>query len=282
MDLTDFYKDNSFEQKPILRTHFFTHYQFADKEEGKPKIMTKHDKARYEDAEEEDRLIKIANRNALVKAKKLSHPNLLKIRKLYDDAYNFYIITDFSSTKELYEEILTENNFLEEKCQRLFLQLMSAVAHLHSRGIMHRSLHPECLWLDQTNAGGSVLRISNYENVAIYDQEDTKLHDKNDFECLINYTAPELLDGKYNEKCDVWSCGCILYMMLCGKPMFECDNADELAERVRGADFGFDDECFEEVGEECRDLIRKMVTVNVGMRLGAGAVLEHEWFKVEF
>jgi len=263
MDLTDFYKDNSFEQKPILRTHYYTHYQFSDKDEGVPKIMTKHDKAKYEDDEEDARLLKIANRAALVKSKRIKHPNCLKIRKLYDDAYNFYIITDFSSTKELYDEITTEGNFLEEKAQNLMMQLMQGVFHMHSRGVMHRSLNPESLWVDEKNQGGTLLRIANYDNCTLFNMEEVSFQEKNDFECLINYTAPEVLDEKYNEKCDIWSCGCILYMMLSGKVAFENDNADELSRKIRAAEYSFDDDSFEDVSEECKDLMRKMMSVNV-------------------
>ena len=68
-------------------------------------------------------MIATVNRTALFKAKKIKHPNILKISKLYEDAWNLYVITDFSSTKELYDEVLSEGNFLEEKAQNCMKQI---------------------------------------------------------------------------------------------------------------------------------------------------------------
>lgn len=81
-------------------------------------------------------MIKIVNRTALFRGKKIDHPNILKISKLYEDSWNLYIITDFSSTKELYDEVLQELKFLEEKAQKCMKQILEAVAYLHTRSIL--------------------------------------------------------------------------------------------------------------------------------------------------
>lgn len=47
------------------------------------------------------------------------------------------------------------------------------------------------------------------------------------------YIAPEVLQRKYNEKCDIWSCGVIAYILLCGNPPFDGDTSDIVLEKIK-------------------------------------------------
>ena len=61
------------------------------------------------------------------------------------------------------------------------------------------------------------------------------------------YISPEVLTGNYNEQCDLWSCGCILYIFLCGYPPFYGDNDQEILQMVRSGEFEFDGEEWDDV-----------------------------------
>jgi calcium-dependent protein kinase len=76
------------------------------------------------------------------------------------------------------------------------------------------------------------------------------------------YIAPEVLKGNYNELCDSWSMGVVLYIMLCGKPPFGGKNNTEILKNVVKGSFHYDYPGFEKVSDECKDLINHLLIVD--------------------
>lgn len=89
------------------------------------------------------------------------------------------------------------------------------------------------------------------------------------------YIAPEILAGEYNEKCDVWSCGVILYILLCGRPPFDGENDDEILENVAKGIYKISGPIWSKVSPEGIDLIRKMLTFDPEKRISAAAAMSH-------
>ena len=74
--------------------------------------------------------------------------------------------------------------------------------------------------------------------------------------------APEVILGNYNEKCDVWSCGVILYIMLSGNPPFYDNNEEKLKEKICNIEYNFNLPIFTQISEDAKDLLRQIFVIN--------------------
>ncbi len=74
-----------------------------------------------------------------------------------------------------------------------------------------------------------------------------------------NYISPEVLAGNYGIECDLWSAGCILYILLCGYPPFYGDDDQEILLMVTKGKFDFDGDEWNDISKEAKDLIKKLI-----------------------
>ena len=94
------------------------------------------------------------------------------------------------------------------------------------------------------------------------------------------YIAPEVLSGNYTEKCDLWSIGVILYIMLCGTPPFDGTD-DQIITKVKKGVWEFRGHGWQEVSEEAKDLVKRLMQPNVEQRLTAVEALKHPWIEMK-
>ena len=94
------------------------------------------------------------------------------------------------------------------------------------------------------------------------------------------YIAPEVIKEVYDEKCDVWSCGVILYILLCGYPPFNSDDGDDvkIMRAVKAGKYDFPDEEWSSVSSDAKDLIMKMLEYDPSKRQSAEGIMTHPWF----
>ena len=92
--------------------------------------------------------------------------------------------------------------------------------------------------------------------------------------------APEVLKQRYNEKCDLWSCGVIKYTLLSTILPFGGDDDDEIMRNVAKGEYDLSSSPFNKLSPNCLDLIRKLLTMDIDKRINAEQALNHPWFKM--
>jgi len=143
-------------------------------------------------------------------------------------------------------------------------QLFDAVLYCHSMGIVHRDLKPENLLLS-TDHLKSTIKIADF-GLACFTTPDAPL-------TLVagtpGYIAPEVISGKpYDHKCDFWSLGVIMFLLLAGELPFAHEKQEELFALIRKGRYNFSQESWTHVSSEAKDLVRGLLTVKVSRRYG--------------
>ena len=93
------------------------------------------------------------------------------------------------------------------------------------------------------------------------------------------YIAPEVLNNNYDEKCDMWSCGVILFVMLCGEPPFYGESDEEIYNQILTSEVKFEQKEWDDISIEAKDLISKLLNKNNKERLSAVQALQHPWIQ---
>eukprot|EP00921_Rhytidocystis_pertsovi_P015571 GHVQ01024763.1.p1 GENE.GHVQ01024763.1~~GHVQ01024763.1.p1 ORF type:complete len:591 (-),score=80.89 GHVQ01024763.1:886-2658(-) len=206
--------------------------------------------------------------------KSLDHPNIIKLFETFEDHRNIYLVMELSQGGELFDRIIEEGRFTEKDGARLMKQIFSAVHYLHSNHIMHRDLKPEN-FLFLSKSRDSPLKIIDFGLSCRFKPGDTASTKAG----TPYYVAPQVLQGKYDASCDDWSCGVIMYILLCGYPPFYGETDADVLAKVKSGTFSFSGPEWKRVSEDAIDLIRKLLRINPRERYTSEDALKHPWIQ---
>ena len=253
--------------------------------------------------------------------KKLDHPNIMKIYECFVDKDNFYIISDFCDQGDLLGKLEKLGKMNEIVVKFIMDQVFNAVAYLHSKNVLHGDIKLENILLytasknkgrrftsinmdinhlidlqKEINRAKSVTKRSiNYVNDML--NYEIKLIDFGCSKYFVNkkkhqklsgiigttlYCSPEVVDDLYDEKSDEWSCGVLMYMLLCGEPPFQGNSEEEIFEKIKKCEYSFRPVEFKDVSDNCKDLIKKLLEPKKRKRIKASEALRHPFFTTFF
>ncbi|RXN10446.1 ribosomal S6 kinase alpha-5 [Labeo rohita] len=211
------------------------------------------------------------------------HPNIVKLHEIYHDQLHTYLVLELLRGGELLERIRRKQHFSETEASCIMRRLVSAVSHMHDVGVVHRDLKPEnLLFTDDTEH--SEIKVIDFGFARLKPPDNQLLKTP----CFtLQYAAPEILkyDG-YDESCDLWSLGVILYTMLSGQVPFQCQgkslmhtSAEDIMRKIKQGDFSFEGEAWRSVSSQAKDLIQELLTVDPDKRIKMCGLRYNAWLQ---
>ena len=210
--------------------------------------------------------------------KSLDHPNIIKVYEFYKTEKYIYIINELCTGGELFDRIVDAKHFTEIVACNVMRQLLSAVAYCHDKGIIHRDLKPENILIENSEE-----KDKDFFLIKIIDFGTCEMLKKYKLTEKIGtsfYIAPEVLQNGYNEKCDLWSCGIILYILLSGAPPFYGKNEKEIFNKILTGNLSFKNKIWNTISEEAKSLVKKLLEIDPEKRISAKDALKEKWFEI--
>ncbi|KAL2089945.1 hypothetical protein ACEWY4_014633 [Coilia grayii] len=227
--------------------------------------------------------------------------NILELNQFFEDDNCFYLVFEKLKGGSILTHIQNRKHFDEREASRVVRDIAQALDFLHTKGIAHRDLKPEnilCEYPDQVSPVkicdfdlGSGVKLSSACTPITTPELTTPCGSA-------EYMAPEVVEvftdeaSFYDKRCDLWSLGVILYILLSGSPPFTghcgtdcgwdrgetcraCQN--NLFESIQEGKYEFPDRDWAHISDGAKDLISKLLVRDATMRLSAAQVLQHAW-----
>ncbi|XP_020597394.1 SNF1-related protein kinase catalytic subunit alpha KIN10-like [Phalaenopsis equestris] len=197
------------------------------------------------------------------------HPHIIRLYEVIETQSDIYVVMEYVKSGELFDYIVEKGRLQEDEARRFFQQIISGVEYCHRNMVVHRDLKPENLLLDsKCNVKIADFGLSNIMRDGHFLKTSCGSP---------NYAAPEVISGKLyaGPEVDVWSCGVILYALLCGTLPFDDENIPNLFKKIKGGIYTLPSH----LSSLARDLIPRMLVVDPMKRMTIREIREHPWFQ---
>ncbi|KAL1538298.1 Serine/threonine protein kinase osk1 [Salvia divinorum] len=195
------------------------------------------------------------------------HPHVTRVYEVIDTPTDIYVIMEHMLQGELFDYITQKKRLQEDEARQFFQQIIAGVEYCHGNNVVHRDLKPENLLLD----GRGNVKIADFGLSNI-------IKNGNLLRTACgspNYAAPEILSGRpYGAEVDIWSCGVILYGLLCGTLPFDDSNIPLLFKKIKAGRYTLPNH----LSDGARDLIRRILVVDPTRRISIHGIRQHHWF----
>ncbi|XP_069930591.1 myosin light chain kinase family member 4 isoform X7 [Oryctolagus cuniculus] len=212
-------------------------------------------------------------KNEISVMNQLDHVNLIQLYDAFESKNDIVLVLEYVDGGELFDRIIDENYNLTELDTILFVkQICEGIRHMHQMYILHLDLKPENILC--VNRDAKQIKIIDFGLARRYKPRE---------KLKVNFGTPEFLAPEVvnydfvSFPTDMWSVGVIAYMLLSGLSPFLGDNDAETLNNILACRWDLEDEEFQDVSEEAREFISKLLIKEKSWRISASEALKHPW-----
>ncbi|KAF9480576.1 Pkinase-domain-containing protein [Pholiota conissans] len=201
--------------------------------------------------------------------KLMNHPNIMRIYDVYEGDKELFLVLEYVEGGELFDFLVNRGRLPPNEALIYFRQIVYGLNYAHTFSIIHRDLKPENILI--ASLSPPQLKIADW-GMAAFAPPSLQLETS----CgSPHYASPEIVNGEKYEgnATDIWSCGVILYALLTGRLPFDDKNVRTLLSKVKSGKY----EMPAWIDPLAKDLLSKMLIVDVKQRITIPEILSHPW-----
>lgn len=206
----------------------------------------------------------------------LDHPNLVSFVDSYEDCEHYHIVTEYCAGGEIMERYAKKGGFSESEVTEIMYQAFSAVDYLHEMGITHRDIKPENFLFKRDDIDDFSIKLIDF-GFATYFNEDTPI--TSNIVGTPSYLAPEMIEGAHDQRCDNWSLGVVMYVLITGHFPFSGERTTKLFKAIRESRLDLSGRYWKDISKEAKQVVKGLLEKDPKKRMTAKQALEHRWIK---
>ncbi|CAD8109476.1 unnamed protein product [Paramecium sonneborni] len=220
------------------------------------------------------------DKKALIKEmsilRKLNYKGLIRMYEVFEDDTHIFLVQEYLQGGELYQQIKKNQKQSEQTVAMILATLLDSLDYLHKKNILHRDLKPENMLLRKKGVLEDVV-IADFGLADFYDPLGNYMFQR----CgTPGFVAPEVLQDKhYDSKVDIFSVGCLMFLLIAGKSPFKGSTYDEVV--MRNYHCKIDYASIEKI-ISCSglQLLKLLLHPRPSQRPSPRDALRHEWFMI--
>jgi len=203
----------------------------------------------------------------------MDHPRIARLYHVYEEDDKVSLVMELMAGGELFDRAVEKKVFSDTEAADTTWQMLLALQYLHHEGITHRDLKLENFLYDAP--GSDFIKLIDFGFSKLC--KSGTMHEPLG---TLSYAAPEVLKQKYNPgSCDLWSLGCITFILLFGYMPFDATNDRALVKQILEGQYRVKRSAWQKVSPEAQDFVKRLLVLNPSKRMTVKDALAHPFIR---